>query len=135
MLTRIFPIIDSSAQYSWPPKDPYRDPPVDRRELPSDPWTFGNDGLNPSLRPSNTNAPPYHPSFRNRYTSEGSETSSSSSPERESHSSNEYPPYDGETRPEQPRGRNGLRLRRGSEGWEATMPDRWGQLEEMDELQ
>lgn len=131
-----------SEQYSWPPKDPYTEPSRDR--IPSgDPWTFGNGGINPDLLPSNTllrrhHAPPYHPSYDAEELE--SNASTSSSPERESHSSNEYLPYSSQDRPRHREGwreeedvaeaSTSVRVRRGSEGLEATMPDRWAQLQE-----
>lgn len=82
-------------------------------------------------------APPYHPSYDAEL---GSNASTSSSPERESHSSNEYIPYPSQDRPRHREGwreddvvaeaPTGVRVRRGSEGLEATMPDRWAQLQE-----
>ena len=90
--------------------------------------------------------PPYHPSYRpDGKEDTDSSRSTSSSPDRESHSSNEYfpfPTHQGDEGPRRREGwheesepieppvleRHGMRLRRGSEGWEATMPDRWAQL-------
>ncbi|PVG00916.1 zf-DHHC-domain-containing protein [Serendipita vermifera] len=133
---------DPLEQYYWPPKDPYRDPPVNERPIGSSPWTFGENELNPALVPSNTslrargaNVPPYHPSFNSgEY---HSDASTSSSPERESHSSNEYLPLDSQgarrrdgwqIEDEDVVQHSGMRMRRGSEGWEATIPDRFVQL-------
>lgn len=140
-----FPVADGSEpseQYSWPPKDPFRDIDAPRKEMPSSPWTYGNEGFNPSLQPSNRRqaaAPPYHPSYDKE--EEDDRYSTSSSPERESHSSNEYIPYpqqDGTRRrdgwmdasDEDVPIKSGMRVRRGSEGWETTMPNRWAQVEE-----
>jgi hypothetical protein len=110
--------------------------------------------VNPALIPSNSrlrtaNAPPYHPSYQSAYPDKGDSDAShstSSSPDRESHSSNEYLPYPARQEAAGPRHRegwheepevgeevvekgHGMRIRRGSEGWEATMPDRWAQLQ------
>jgi hypothetical protein len=135
-------VLDPMDQYYWPPKDPYRDPPVKERPIGSSPWTFGENELNPALVPSNSSrratstadVPPYHPSFGSR--EYNSDASTSSSPERESHSSNEYLPIgaegsrrrDGWQMEDEEVDHPGMRMRRGSEGWEATMPDRFAQL-------
>lgn len=140
-------VIVITEQYLWPPKDPYAEAPAER--IPTgDPWTYGNGDINPNLMPSNTRkrkhaVPPYHPSYDAE--EQGSNASTSSSPERDSHSSNEYLPY---TSPDKARHQEGwieenetdqgptsVRVRRGSEGWEATMPNRWVQVQEEPEQQ
>ncbi|KAG8812223.1 Palmitoyltransferase [Serendipita sp. 401] len=146
-----FPVADGTEpleQYVWPPKDPYREQHEDR--IPSgDPWTYGNGGINPTLKASNTHlrrsaVPPYHSSYKGDDVEDN--ISSSSSPERESHSSNEYLPYpeaegagarhrDGWriSSDDDTEVRHGVKLRDGSEGREVTLPNRWAQLEELEE--
>lgn len=137
-LTHLNHRIVINEQYSWPPKDPYEDP-LHGRIPTGDPWTYGNGDVNPNLSVSNTrmrksHVPPYHSSYDEEAIEGG--TSTSSSPERDSHSSNEYLPLDQTRRREGWRdeddgreGISGMRVRRGSEGWEATMPNRWTQLQ------
>ncbi|KAG8810017.1 hypothetical protein FRC17_003133, partial [Serendipita sp. 399] len=142
-----FPVADGTEpleQYVWPPKDPYREYQSESRVPSGDPWTYGNGGINPALQPSNrrTAVPPYHPSYRDEDV--GDDRSYSSSPERESHSSNEYIPYpDAEERARHREGwsvpsdddaevRHGVRVRDGSEGPEVTIPNRWVQLQELE---
>ncbi|KAJ3567336.1 hypothetical protein NP233_g6433 [Leucocoprinus birnbaumii] len=66
---------------SWPPRDPEQHKPDNYDHLKSsDPWTYGNDTLNPSLQPTNSyrrrissksrdsciphdRVPPYHPDY------------------------------------------------------------------------
>ncbi|KAI6047901.1 DHHC palmitoyltransferase-domain-containing protein [Pisolithus marmoratus] len=101
------------SQHSWPP----RDPAIEPFKLPDSPWTYGNGSVNPSLRPSSSNIrepygrhaytsalPPYHPDY---------EESCSSRPLQHS-SPDSDPDLEG----------YGVRLRRGSEGYEVRPLDR-----------
>jgi hypothetical protein len=69
--------IDNLEQYYWPPKDPQRSArQKKKRALPSSgPFTYGNNGFNPALKPSNStlppanvlitsSLPPWHPDFK-----------------------------------------------------------------------
>ncbi|KAG8753987.1 hypothetical protein FRC12_011358, partial [Ceratobasidium sp. 428] len=84
--------------------------------LKGSPWTYGNDGPNPTLRARNqSNHPPYHPSYQpqndsndpDRQFDHEYDDSTNSSPSRASSD------YD----VDQSSGRD-VRVRRGSEGWE-----------------
>ncbi|KDQ15704.1 hypothetical protein BOTBODRAFT_285774 [Botryobasidium botryosum FD-172 SS1] len=141
---------DTYVQYIWPPRDPSTfesnshvpDKSSQRRrfKLPDSPWTYGEEGFNPMLVPSNAQnrsrtggvasaVPPYHPSYRpspqlnqgkekeNDKDGDGEDedeegAGTSSSPSRASFSSDEdFNPQDIESP-------LAARVRRGSEGWE-----------------
>ncbi|KAF8445635.1 zf-DHHC-domain-containing protein [Boletus edulis BED1] len=105
---------------SWPPRDPALEHQKPFK-LPDSPWTYENGDFNPALRPSNarprsidgrsstrayTSAlPPYHPDF-------------------------EHDAYPAETDTDPEEGYGGLRVRRGSEGFEVRPIDREELLEE-----
>lgn len=67
--------VGSIEQYYWPPKDPSRETREKKRKAAklssSGPFTYGNNGFNPSLVPSNSlrarrqviTHPPWHPDF------------------------------------------------------------------------
>jgi len=134
---------DSDIQYSWPPKDPNKYEDEDRSgnditaRLSGSPWTYGS-SVNPALNPSNATTPysrgaptsavpPYHPSYRqNEFPAPAirDDHSTTSSPSRESFSSNEGYEADASRDnwadtpgPVSPAAR-AVRVRRGSEGWE-----------------
>jgi hypothetical protein len=101
---------------SWPPRDPnfrHLDPDQDEEELvlPSSPWTYDNNSLNPDLTPSNSHlparsrkrirraaVPPYHPDHDDDSRSFASHQSSSDETDSEDF--------------------RGPLVRRGSEGYE-----------------
>ena len=71
-------IAEENEQYYWPPKDPLRAGREKKKKkvfLPENgPFTYGNNGFNPTLKPSNSNSqrensltastyPPWHPDF------------------------------------------------------------------------
>jgi len=107
----------------WPPKDPstYKDSQAGPQLIGQSPFTFGSD-LNPSLRSRSRNLRPTAAGENNR------DASTSSSPSRESFSSNEYPQVPRPLKYEPRRDANTdeedgivngyVRVRRGSEGWE-----------------
>lgn len=101
------------VQYS-PPDSPSTEKQF---QLPSSPWTYDNEGINPNLRPSNSSMlashgnhaytsalPPYHPDF----------DGDSSSRARQSYSPSPSDEDDFQ----------GVRVRRGSEGFEVHSLDR-----------
>lgn len=119
---------------SWPPEEPRIYPEDDSDHelvLPASPWTYENDSLNPNLHPSNarrriarssrrppTNGhhsalPPYHPDYE-----ESGNAAYSPSSSRD-YSSDEDDYYNGG-----PHSSAGVRVRRGSEGYEVKPVDR-----------
>ncbi|KAG8895783.1 Palmitoyltransferase [Tulasnella sp. 403] len=130
LLTYLVFLIDPSVQEVWPPRDPTTYTEHSGPRLMGDSaFTYGT-GFNPALRPSNAqlrarhsqNHP--HPAYDN---DEHNDRATSSTPSRESFSSNEYPDayprgsakYDVDGQPEDDGVRSGdVRVRRGSEGWE-----------------
>ncbi|KAF9245829.1 zf-DHHC-domain-containing protein [Melanogaster broomeanus] len=104
---------DSDAQHAWPPRDPTLEnqPPF---RLPDSPWTYENGDVNPTLRPTNTRLrpinrpptdqaytsalPPYHPDFQS-----DAYPTRSYSPDSDASYEDDHP---------------GVRVRRGSEGYE-----------------
>ncbi|UZJ53767.1 hypothetical protein CBS101457_003087 [Exobasidium rhododendri] len=75
--------IDEREQYYWPPRDPSQAAREKKKKKKSrrapfsshDPFTYGNNGFNPALRPTNSTSrqaigltssafPPWHPDFR-----------------------------------------------------------------------
>ncbi|KDQ63231.1 hypothetical protein JAAARDRAFT_147325 [Jaapia argillacea MUCL 33604] len=126
---------DSDADRVWPPRDPSHSPytgPQDMFTLPSSPWTYANDSLNPNLQPSNSRlrtanssfrrrdsrralaVPPYHPDYSESSYVDSHPISSTSSV---SSDSEEYDDQYGN-------GRSPPRVRRGSEGYEVRPVDR-----------
>ena len=123
-------ILDSDAQYAWPPQDPSRLPNPPPPPSHASAFVYGDNGFNPALRPSNT-ATRRRPVER-RYEDgdgwisgegeedEGSVGSRGSSPEpylSDYDDENWGPKLAGEEHDEQLRRMEG-RTRRGSEGWE-----------------
>ncbi|KAH7886071.1 DHHC palmitoyltransferase-domain-containing protein [Phlebopus sp. FC_14] len=112
----------TNTQHSWPPRDPTLQ---DQQpfQLPDSPWTYGNDDINPNLRPSNAHLrtsngltynrvyasalPPYHPDFERDF---------------DAPSARSHPPDFSEEYPG--RGYGSVRVRRGSEGYEVRPLDR-----------
>lgn len=109
----------------WPPRDPAAENQKPFR-LPSSPWTYENGDFNPALRPSNarprpidersstrayTSAlPPYHPDFEcDAYPLQSYSAESDTEPEEEC---------------------RGVKLRRGSEGYEVRPMNREEMLRE-----
>lgn len=145
--------IDPYVQTFWPPRDPTRD--IDphkpdkptraqkRFKLPDSPWTYGGNGFNPDLLPTNTglrqrnakpNAgesdedigrhsaqaesfPPYHPSYRTG-TQAPRKQSSSPEPSQEV-SDNSVDDFEPMVRPD---ASTRVKTRLGSEGWEVRPP-------------
>ncbi|GBE77566.1 zf-DHHC-domain-containing protein [Sparassis latifolia] len=136
---------DDSTAEAWPPQDPnrtYTYPEPDQNHkfsLPSTPWTYENGTLNPNLQPSNprlrssstrrrkpkgpgySSLPPYHPDFHEAQDDDAYSASASSA--------------GGESDGEQEQGLgedphhmygsfSGVRVRRGSEGYEVQSADR-----------
>ncbi|KIJ66242.1 hypothetical protein HYDPIDRAFT_86668 [Hydnomerulius pinastri MD-312] len=117
---------DPDAQHAWPPRDPTL---VDQQpfKLPDSPWTYANGGVNPDLRPSNgrlragddhassqaysSALPPYHPDF-----------------ERHSYPLRSYSPDSDADYEEEAHG--GVKVRRGSEGYEVRPVNREEMLRE-----
>jgi len=102
-------------QEIWPPKDPETyGHSVGPRLSGKSPFTYGN-GFNPSLQPSNGQ-------LRSRLhpTTEEEDRMTSSTPSRESFSSNEYLLNDDRNHEVDELGvpNGNVRVRRGSEGWE-----------------
>lgn len=109
-------------QHSWPPHDPATAAKEHDFTLPASPWTYQNGNVNPNLQPSNlcmrtsngrhvsveayaSALPPYHPDY---------EMECGSQP-RQSY------PLDSDSDPED---RRGIRIRRGSEGYEVRPVNR-----------
>ncbi|TFY61142.1 hypothetical protein EVJ58_g4697 [Rhodofomes roseus] len=107
---------DDPDAENWPPEDPTHVPmpepdPNHKFSLPSSPWTYQNGSVNPYLQPSNARRrqttrngpysalPPYHPDYREPEAVVPYDPASSSEDE-----------YDNS--------RSGIRVRRGSEGYE-----------------
>ncbi|KAG8740007.1 Palmitoyltransferase [Ceratobasidium sp. 414] len=122
-LTLSSPFLDPNVQYVWPPKEPgiYKDRSLAaasalQTRLQGSPWTYGNDGPNPTLRARNqSNYPPYHPSYQ-------SPQDDSNDPDRQfdheyDDSTNSSPSRVSSEYDDQSFGRD-VRMRRGSEGWE-----------------
>ncbi|KAI6153872.1 DHHC palmitoyltransferase-domain-containing protein [Pisolithus tinctorius] len=115
------------SQHSWPPRDPTAEKiPF---KLPESPWTYGNESVNPNLRPSSSNMresyshqaytsalPPYHPDFEENCNTRSLECSS--------------PDLDTDLE-----GCGGIKLRRGSEGYEVRPLDREEMLQRYIETQ
>jgi len=119
------PVILEHDVERWPPRDPaleHQNP----FKLPDSPWTYENGDFNPGLRPSNTRArpidersstraytsalPPYHPDFdHDDHPFQSHSTEGGTDPEEE---------Y------------QGLRVRRGSEGYEVRPISREEMLRE-----
>lgn len=65
--------LDDLVQYLWPPKDPTRESRDEGKMVKlsrNGPFTYGNNGFNPALRPNNTASsikasalPPWHPDY------------------------------------------------------------------------
>ncbi|KAI0275196.1 DHHC palmitoyltransferase-domain-containing protein [Gloeopeniophorella convolvens] len=104
------------SQSAWPPRDPAEH--HSHIALPTSPWTYENDGPNPSLVPSNmsqlrarkpsgaSSVPPYHPDYDGEYYDDDDGTGGG-----------EYEYEEGQL--------GGMvRVRRGSEGIEARTVDR-----------
>ncbi|TFK56613.1 palmitoyltransferase PFA4 [Heliocybe sulcata] len=127
-----YQLAESSEPHSqsfWPPEDLAEQQDEDHEfELPTSPWTYENGALNPDLRPSSGAGlrqrsspsshmalPPYHPDY-----------DASAYVERQpgfysdSGSEDEYPVSD--------KGKWGVRVRHGSEGYEVPSIDREGLL-------
>ena len=110
---------DADAQYAWPPSDPYAHK---RRSQPppSSPWTYGEESLNPALRPSSADAPQTQvdAKLRNRL---HIDTLPLPSPREEDEDEALYDSYDSdcdEDPPAAPGYSAHVRVRRGSEGYE-----------------
>ncbi|KAG8960622.1 Palmitoyltransferase [Tulasnella sp. 419] len=132
-------LIDSDVQHIWPPKDPsVYDHPNGPDLTGKSPFTYGT-GLNPDLLPSN-NARLRHPKSKDLQTPgvgndsapyghnfDEEDRKTTSTPSRNSFSSNEYPDNRGffgrlgeeraDDNYDNPDGPT-VRVRRGSEGWE-----------------
>ena len=121
-------IVDSDAQYAWPPQDPSRLPNPPPPPSYASAFVYGDEGFNPQLRPSNT-ATRRRPARKTDDKGDGwvsgdgeSEGShrSGSSPEpylSDYDDENWGPRSAGEEHDEQLR-RLESKVRRGSEGWE-----------------
>ncbi|KAG8680641.1 Palmitoyltransferase, partial [Ceratobasidium sp. 395] len=123
ILTLVSLCLDPDVQYVWPPKEPgiYKDRSLAaasalQDRLKGSPWTYGNDGPNPTLRARNqSDHPPYHPSYQpqndsndpDRQFDHEYDDSTNSSPSR---ASSDYDVDQSSVRD--------VRVRRGSEGWE-----------------
>ena len=120
-----FPAVAEHGAEAWPPRDPALEHQKPFR-LPDSPWTYENGDFNPALRPSNarprpideqsstrayTSAlPPYHPDFEHdAYPLQSYSTGTDTDLEEE---------------------HKGLRVRRGSEGYEVRSIDREEMLKE-----
>ncbi|CAK5264447.1 unnamed protein product [Mycena citricolor] len=110
---------EADEQPRWPPEDPDFMPRDDRFKLPDSPWTYENGSVNPDLEPSNaarrrklangaSALPPYHPDYRPADDTEASESSDE----------DEY----------RETGR-GVKIRRGSEGYEVRPAQREDMLQ------
>ncbi|EPQ60462.1 zf-DHHC-domain-containing protein [Gloeophyllum trabeum ATCC 11539] len=128
---------ESLPSIPWPPEDPAHQQYSDEDHtfvLPDSPWTYANGALNPDLRPSSARTrksdgglrqrgpsshlalPPYHPDYNEAaYVERDSGFSSTSGSE------DEYTPANDR--------QWGIRVRRGSEGYEVPMIDREGLLQ------
>jgi len=126
---------ESQPLPSWPPQDPTQEQYQDHTfTLPESPWTYENGALNPDLRPSSGTRshpsnnglrqrssplhlalPPYHPDYdASTYVERESGFSSDSASEDEDHVSDQS--------------KWGVKVRRGSEGYEVPSIDREGLL-------
>ncbi|KIO26982.1 hypothetical protein M407DRAFT_14980 [Tulasnella calospora MUT 4182] len=120
---------DPKVQDIWPPKDPTQyNENIGPRFAGDSPFTYGNN-FNPHLEASNTQLRSRHQASRRAAEAEyeNDDRLSTSTPSRESFSSNEYPDHhpgpgdgytDGEGEDEPDVVNGSVRLRRGSEGWE-----------------
>lgn len=121
--------VDPKVQDIWPPKDPTQyNENIGPRFAGDSPFTYGNN-FNPHLEASNTQLRSRHQASRRAAEAEyeNDDRLSTSTPSRESFSSNEYPDHhpgpgdgytDGEGEDEPDVVNGSVRLRRGSEGWE-----------------
>jgi hypothetical protein len=124
-LIPVLSIISDHDVEGWPPRDPVLEHQKPF-ELPDSPWTYENGDFNPALRPSNTRQrpidersstraytsalPPYHPDFdHDAYPLQSHPAENDTDPEEE---------YEG------------LRVRRGSEGYEVRPTNREEMLRE-----
>ncbi|KAI9637964.1 Palmitoyltransferase PFA4 [Dioszegia hungarica] len=131
---------DSHVQYLWPPQDPTRLPNPPPSYATSSAFVYGNDGFNPSLRPSSgmvrsrhSDGPPIGEAGHeqdDQYSHEGTNSSYSRSSSPEQYMSD----YDDD---DEPLGvRRGeeydpSRVRRGSEGFEVRPVQPWLRMEDM----
>ncbi|KAH7916458.1 zf-DHHC-domain-containing protein [Hygrophoropsis aurantiaca] len=111
------------AQHNWPPRDPTLN---DQQEfkLPSSPWTYENGSFNPTLRPNGTRLrsnrsqstssyPPYHPDYDDIDAVDARTPSPDSGTDYEED------------------GKDAVRVRRGSEGYEIRPVDRQEMLRQL----
>ncbi|KAG8986071.1 Palmitoyltransferase [Tulasnella sp. 427] len=121
--------VNPEVQDIWPPKDPAQyNERIGPRFMGDSPFTYGN-GFNPNLEASNSQLRSRHRTSRRAAEAEDedNERLSTSTPSRESFSSNEYPNHstnqgdgytDGEEDDDNALISGSVRVRRGSEGWE-----------------
>jgi len=124
-----------AVQYAWPPQDPSRLPDPPPPPSNASPFVYGNDGFNPSLRPSNSalrarHRHPHHSQEDEQgdVYSSGSDREKDSSPSRSSSPERYLSDYDEDDWGPMDRSeRTGrTRVRQGSEGWEVRPVAGWG---------
>ena len=124
-LTLMF-VSDSTAQYNWPPSDPSRLPNPAPPSESASAFVYGNEGFNPSLRPTNSSSSKTRlGGAKCNWDSDDENARSSPEPYLSDYDDGDDDGWGLADQDAEVRRRLNAHVREGSEGWEVR-PASWG---------